>query len=86
MDASFIPCCHVVRQVVHTHIPLEQNSINWYQQNLGHKQAQCMSPVSVVLQHKLMSGRGLRKRRSMQPHRLMWLRKDFRFYITYAQF
>ena len=46
-------------QVVHTHMPLSPSSIIWYRPNRwgvnGHT-TQCTSPVSVVLQCKLVSG------------------------------
>ena len=42
--------------------------------------ARYTSPVSVVSQCKLVSGWGLRKRRSAPPYGPLWLRKDFTFF------
>jgi len=43
----------------------------------------CPSPVSVVWQWKLVSGRGLMKRRSAPLYELLWLGKDFTFYCSW---
>jgi len=39
----------------------------------------CISPGSIVSQHKLLSGWGLQNWRSVQPYGPVWLRKDFTF-------
>ena len=44
--------------------------------------ARYTSPVSVVSQCKLVSGWGLRKRRSAPPYGPLWLGKDFTFFTS----
>jgi len=47
---------------------------------------QCTSPISVVSQHKLVSGRGLWKWRSAPSYAPMWLGKDFTYVYICLRF
>jgi len=45
---------------------------------------QCTSAISMVSQHKLMSGWGLWKRRPVPPYGLTWLSRDYVFLLYVA--
>jgi len=77
-----------LRRVVCTHVPLSPSNVTWYQQKLGRIYRHTTwytSPVSVVSQRKLVSGWGIRKRRSAPPYGPMGSGKTLFFYISPCQ-
>jgi len=63
---------------------LSPSSITWYLWKLEHTQGQHVmhyNSVSVISQHKLVSGWKIQKWISVPTHGLTWLGKDFKFVL-----